>query len=209
MKDIDISIIIPCYNLEEYIERCIGTILRQNYNKEKYELIFVIDQCTDCTERIIREQLEQFQNLQLVYSSHRSPGLSRNIGLEIARGEYVWFIDGDDYLVDNGAFKKLIETAQGYNVNSVFMKKFETDGLANDDFAAWRYFYKRELIKNEKFGNERINEDWAFTQKIKKREDYREVEIEEVFYHYTFPRKGSVLDNYFAGLHKIFKGSKK
>ena len=92
----DISIVIPCYNLELYIERCLKTILAQDYNSGLYEIIVIIDSCTDNTEKIVRQTLTGRVQDKVITVKYNRAGLSRNCGLNIATGKYVWFIAGAD-----------------------------------------------------------------------------------------------------------------
>ena len=92
----DISIIIPLYNTEEYIERCINSIPICKY---KIEIIIIDDSSTDQSLNIIQEK---FTNDSRIIISHQKknigPGYARNIGLDIASGEYIMFLDSDDWL---------------------------------------------------------------------------------------------------------------
>ena len=106
-KNMDISIIIPCYNSAQYIQKCIYSLLDQNYDKSLYEIIVILDSCTDDSQVIVEECLKNFPNRKLLSVNCRRPGLARNAGLNIAVGKYVWFIDSDDYLTDNNAFAQL------------------------------------------------------------------------------------------------------
>ena len=68
----------------------------------------VFDTCNDDSKRIARELLQERTQDKIATVNFRSPGLTRNNGLELATGKYVWFIDGDDFLTDTRAFSKLI-----------------------------------------------------------------------------------------------------
>lgn len=74
----DISIIIPCYNLEHYIERCLNSILSQNYESNLFEIIVIIDSCTDNTEKIARGILAGRSQDKFITVGHNRAGLSRN-----------------------------------------------------------------------------------------------------------------------------------
>ena len=81
--------------------------------------------------------------------------------------------------------------------NAVYMNKFESDQKAFDDDAIWRYFYTREIIGDTRFSDVTINEDWEFTRTIKLKREYRQTRIYNVaLYHYTFPRAGSLTEQY-------------
>ena len=99
-----ISIIITAYNAEKTIEKCISSILENDYNN--YEIIIVNDGSTDKTEQIV----ELFASDKIKYFSKPNTGVadSRNYGIEKAKGEYITFIDSDDY-VKNDYFENLDE----------------------------------------------------------------------------------------------------
>lgn len=193
----DISVIIPCHNLEPYIERCLNSILRQDYDKEKYEILVIFDSCTDRTEEIVKRILENSESNYKMYNANvKRAGLARNIGLENAAGKYIYFIDGDDYLIDDSALTEMLRTSEitGYPV--VYQERFESDCKVVDEEAIWRYFYQSEIIGETRFSSKELNEDWEFVRKIKKKADYRETGIKKALYHYTYPRKDSITDQY-------------
>lgn len=207
----DISIIIPCYNIENYIGKCLTSIVRQNYDKNNYEIIIIIDSCTDNTLKIANEiLLNSYCNYKIINVAVRSAGIARNVGLMESSGKFIWFVDGDDYLIDDNAFLNLTSYFSKSEANVLYMKNVDTNCVIHDDFAAWRYIYKREIIGGTRFGNEKINEDWNFTKKVASTYGYKESVIEDKLYHYTFPRQGSVMDTYFKGvkndLKNYFKG---
>ncbi len=161
-----ISIIIPIHNVEQYIGKCLQSIVRQRYDKSQYEIIAVLT-CTDCSEAIVMTALEDCDIAHTILRTDcKSAGLSRNAGLEIARGKYIYFVDGDDYLIDLLALKRMTEAMESGDYNAVYMNKFESDQKAFDDDAIWRYFYKRDIIGETRFTDARINEDWEFTRTI-------------------------------------------
>lgn len=101
MKKIKFSIIVPAFNVEEYIERCINSILSQDY--DYFELILINDGSTDNT----LEVLKKYKNNKLKIFSKKNGGLSsaRNYGILKATGDYIWFVDGDDYIEPNSLVK--------------------------------------------------------------------------------------------------------
>lgn len=193
-----ITLIIPIHNLEQYIGKCLQSIIRQHYDKSQYEIIAVLDSCTDRSEEIVTTALEDCGIAHTILRTDcKSAGLSRNAGLEIARGKYIYFVDGDDYLTDLLALKRMTEAMESGEYNAVYMTKFKSDQKAFDDDAIWRYFYKRDIIGETRFTDVRINEDWEFTRTIKLKREYNETKIYNVaLYHYTFPREGSLTEQY-------------
>lgn len=112
MSNIEISLIIPAYNAEAYLQKCIDSCLKQNGELPKYEIIIVNDGSTDGTQTIIDEYAER--NGIISFISQENGGLSRarNVGLEKAKGEYVWFVDSDDWIADNAlcVLSRIIKT---------------------------------------------------------------------------------------------------
>ena len=156
----DITIIIPCHNIEDYIGRCLQSIIKQNYDKNKYEVIIIFDSCTDNTETVAKDYLENSGiNYRCFYVDYKNAGLSRNKGLENACGKYIWFIDGDDYLLDDNAFNKQIYAIEKTGCNAVYQRKFQVDQPVMEDDAIWRFFFNKEFIREERFPNTEINED--------------------------------------------------
>lgn len=100
MKEDCISIIIPVYNAEQYIEDTIQTIQKQTYSK--WEAIFIDDASTDKSNQIIREYVMQDSRMHLItLQENKGPAIARNKGLEIAKGRYICFLDADDLWAEN------------------------------------------------------------------------------------------------------------
>lgn len=158
----------------------------------------MLDSCIDHSEEIVTTALEGCGIAHTILRTDcKSAGLSRNAGLEIARGKYIYFVDGDDYLTDMLALKRLAEAIESGDYNAVYMTKFESDQKTFDAAAIWRYFYKRDIIGETRFTDARINEDWEFTRTIKRKREYRQIRIYNVaLYHYTFPRAGGLTEQY-------------
>ena len=95
-ENVRVSVIVPCYNCEKYIEKCIGTILEQSCSE--IELIVVDDGSTDATPTLLSKLAADDPRVVLLCDEHKGVSGARNAGLAIARGEYVVFVDGDDYL---------------------------------------------------------------------------------------------------------------
>jgi len=101
---IKVSIIIPVYNAEQHLKRCIDSVLVQKI--EDYEILIINDGSTDKSEEIIKEYINQYDNIR--YFSKANTGVSdtRNFGIKEAKGKYILFIDGDDY-IDEKLLKNL------------------------------------------------------------------------------------------------------
>lgn len=106
-----LSIIIPCFNVEEYIEKCVKSITDNASDKANYEIILVDDGSTDDTMKKLKEIAKENKNVVVTQSIGKGVSAARNTGLGIASGEYVAFIDGDDYV--NEKFKDAIDLICG------------------------------------------------------------------------------------------------
>ena len=95
MSDILLSIIIPVYNVENYIERCLNSI---NYQDERLEVIIVNDGSKDNSEKIILEFLKKNHNFKYLKKENGGVSSARNFGIENAKGKFISFLDADDYL---------------------------------------------------------------------------------------------------------------
>lgn len=200
----DISIIIPCYNLEFYIKKCLNSILSQNYDKRNFEIIVILDSCTDNSENIVRDVLKGRAQDKIIRAAFRRPGLSRNLGLELATGKYVWFIDGDDFLIDKQALGKLILTMQTKNATVGYIKKFVSEKPVAENWAAWRYFYVRQFIGNTRFSDKYIDEDIEFFRVLSRKRTFKITYIDGLLYHHTFPRKGSIVTEHNINLFEDY-----
>lgn len=123
-----VSIIIPTYNCEQYIERCIISIVNQTY--KNIEVIVINDGSKDKTLEILKKIQEKYKNIIIINKENTGVSNSRNIGLKKATGDYILFIDSDDW-IENETVKELIEVINNYDVDIV------------------RYSYMRNNMKEE------------------------------------------------------------
>lgn len=123
-----VSIIVPVYNTEKYVEKCLNSIAKQTL--QDIEIIIVNDGSTDNSENIIKQWMEKQQTEKIKYFKKQNGGLSdaRNFGVEKATGEYISFVDSDDY-IDKDLYKN-IESHMEKNVDLIKfkMKTFNENG---------------------------------------------------------------------------------
>lgn len=101
MESIDVSFVIPAYNCAQYIRKVVNSIFRQGL--ESFEIVIVDDCSTDNTLETLHELAHEHPCVKVVrHEINRAQGAARNTGLEVARGEFVYFIDADDWLSDGG-----------------------------------------------------------------------------------------------------------
>lgn len=183
-----ISVIIPCYNVEKYLNRCMQSVLNQTYRD--LEIILVDDGSTDNTCEIIRRYAEQDHRIQVLYQENRGAGAARNAGLEIAKGSYIGFVDSDDWIERDmyeyllGIMKKEdadIAACDFYTVHEKrdrkkSVKKESIKRMGNNELmlfflrvngeksfhAVWNMLYKRDVIGDCRFQEGKITEDMLF-----------------------------------------------
>ena len=170
-----LSIIIPVYNIEQYLPKCLDSILNQSF--EDYEIICVNDGSTDNSLRILKEYTDG--RIVIIDKNNEGSGVARNTALDIAKGEYVFFVDGDDWLEDN-CLQKIVTKADelntdilifgglscygekkqngGYSANKLpkkyFNKVFSAQDIQKDIFkfpsTAWTKLYRRDFLTENK-----------------------------------------------------------
>lgn len=102
MKDLKLSFVLPCFNVERFIGECLESLFQQDLDCSEYEIICVNDCSTDTTEQIVIEYQKRYSNLKLInHQLNKTAGGARNTGLDNARGQYVWFVDPDDFIEPN------------------------------------------------------------------------------------------------------------
>lgn len=109
-----LSIIVPMYNVEKYIQRCLFSIINNKGFLENCELIVVNDGTKDNSESIARKIIEGLPNAQIIAQENRGLSAARNTGLSRAKGEYIWFIDSDDWIELNAIAVLLALIPQHY-----------------------------------------------------------------------------------------------
>lgn len=109
----DLDIIIPCYNVEKYINICIDSIIKQK-TSYSFRIIAVNDSSQDKTGDILDNYAENYPNIGVIHQKNKSFSGSRNSGLDLVRAEYVMFVDSDDYIAE-GSIQCLMQVAYKYN----------------------------------------------------------------------------------------------
>lgn len=184
-----LSIILPVYNTEKYLAKCLESILNNTF--KDYELIVINDGTKDNSEKIILEYKEKFGD-KLIYISKENTGLSdtRNVGISTAKGEYITFVDSDDY-IETEMYEKMFEkiSKKDYDVVACNIKlvyeKSDNIGIVSSGYntdiedknkiketmivqypAVWNKIYKSELVKNHTFSKGVWYEDMEFVLKL-------------------------------------------
>lgn len=195
------SIIVPAYNAEDRIRKCLDSVKQQVFTD--YELIVVCDSCTDKTADIAKEYGAKVE----IVNFHRD-GLTRNRGLDIAQGEWILFIDDDDWWVHEYVLTMLDEKIR-YTSNTdiicfsfIFRYwKYATPTGNNGDrwIAVWNKCWRREFIGDTRFSDKwSISDvDFHYTLMAKNPKIY---DWDVLMYYYNYMRKGSITEKAHRGV---------
>lgn len=104
-----LSIIIPVYNAEKHLQDCLDSCINQDFSHEEYEIICVNDGSTDNSASILSNYEKNYQNIVVVNQSNSGASSARNNGIKKAKGDYVWFVDSDDF-IPAGFIKNIHDT---------------------------------------------------------------------------------------------------
>lgn len=158
---VKVSIIIAAYNAERFIERCLESVLSQDYND--WELIIVDDGSTDRTREICLEYAKNDSRIQIKSVANGGVSTARNKGIERARGEYVMFIDSDDELED-GALTAMAEATSKYNSPDILRGEFAAiDGNDQELFKSNKCIFASKKFRNipvKKFYTRHVRQDF-------------------------------------------------
>lgn len=142
MGEILVSIVVPVYNLEKFIDRCLSSIENQTYNN--IEIIVVDDGSTDLSYQIINKHLIKEHRMKYVKQENNGVSSARNRGIMIAKGKYITFIDGDDY-VSPTMIESLLNTATNGNFDIVYCL-FSTGLVVNNKKPLANNYIKSILV---------------------------------------------------------------
>lgn len=137
-----ISVIIPAYNVEKYLRQCLESVLNQTYTN--YEVIMVDDGSTDSSGMICDEYAEKDSRFFVIHKENGGLSNARNTGYDASHGEYIYFMDSDDW-IENTTLEKLIQKASYTNSDFIFF-----DGKSFDD-SDKRYNVKQGYIRKRQY----------------------------------------------------------
>ena len=139
-----LSVVVIGYNIEKYIEKCLRSLQSQIY--KNFEIIFVDDGSEDKTYIIAKEMTKEMDNLRIFTKENGGPGAARNYGIEKCTGEYITFVDGDDFL-EKDAYQKAMEKISSEKSDLCIFgyKKIYKDKIKN--ISVKKSFYKLPDIK--------------------------------------------------------------
>lgn len=215
-----VSVIVPVYNTEAYIKRCLDSILNQNYRN--LEIILINDGSTDNSPAICDFYAETDSRIRVIHKENGGQSSARNIGLDVCTGDYISFIDSDDW-IESGMYATLLDHLEKYGASLAVCgrydayedaskkkvgKSIENDGVFDaydvlpemaigrlSDFSVCDKLFHRELWQNTRFPEGEIYEDFAVMYKVLI-EAERVVLCKDAFYVY-FHRKNSTVTSGF------------
>ena len=216
------SIIIPVYNTEAYLKKCLDSIINQTY--KDFEIIVVNDGTKDNSQNIIDMYVDKYECVKSIVQENQGLSVARNNGIKKARGKYFLVLDSDDYL-PNDAIDNLYKLAQknkldlvvsdyyvdNKNIKSEKIKSFPITNVKNNpnlifdiNLAPWNKLYKKELIENIKFEENLKYEDAPFViESIIKAKRIGKLDKETYYYVVNSNSETTIRDERIFDIFKI------
>lgn len=210
-----ISVIVPVYNVEAYLERCVESILHQTYTN--FELILINDGSTDSSGQICDQLARQYENIKVYHIENAGVSNARNIGIQLATGVWITFVDSDDFVTED-YLATLASAVEGGNVGFVIAPLHHIkNGIVTDlppysgrkelwsteetmkellmttktSFFPVAKLFKRDLLVDEKFNTDyHLAEDALFLTELLLKTRCSSVFIDKPIYYYDH-REGS------------------
>lgn len=223
-KDNMFSVIVPVYNVEKYLDKCLASILGQTF--KDYECIIVDDGSPDNSNTIIDNYVKKDQRFKVIHQKNMGISAARNAGLDIAKGDYITFIDSDDYIANDYLEKfaskitstdadivicGFIEVYAEY-IKEVSSKSENTDEIKKNILAdvlhayPWNKCYKKDLFQNIRFPVNKIFEDLLTIPEVCLNAQ-KIVCIPEKLYYYNRQNLNSITSNLSTEKrYDVFKG---
>lgn len=214
MKNELISIIIPVYNCQDYLKRCLDSVFSQDYSN--YEVICIDDGSTDNSAQIAKEY-----DVRYYYQKNGGQAVARNKGIELAKGEWICFVDSDDAVESNYLSKMYEATSNDIDIVVCRIKRINEDGSYNIDvmkklgtitnkealvtvnLGPTNKLIRKEVIKDSRFAGDKLRfEDVLFTTELLT--NSRQINIiDDVLYDY-YIRENSTMRKFDNTLNDIF-----
>ena len=213
-----ISIIVPVYNMEQYLDRCMQSILQQTYCR--LEIILVDDGSTDTSPAMCEEYAKKDNRVKVIHKQNGGLSDARNAGLVIASGNYIGYVDSDDW-IEPDMYERMYQACVEYNAQIAVCRYFREyknqtvaggDGsvvplsrdallrayISGDDRfviynSVWSKLFHRDLVEGMVFPKGRNSEDIMYTTRAFCRVK-QAVYLDQCFYHYVLDREGSIMN---------------
>lgn len=213
-----ISIIVPVYNVERYINRCIDSILKQTY--DNFELILIDDGSPDNCGQICEDYTKIDSRVQCIHQKNAGLSGARNAGLKIATGDYICFVDSDDAIHED-YLRVLVDTIESQHADVAVCDRIDVydDNLHEHDIGkltvtefnkqtamrqlvknqilyqtVWDKLYRREAIGDLRFPVGKLHEDEFFTWKVLLKCEI--IAVSDAPLYYYFHRSGSIMETF-------------
>lgn len=213
-----VSVIVAAYNIEDYLPRCMDSLLAQTYSP--LEIILIDDGSTDRTSTICDRYGDGHKNVKVIHRKNGGLSAARNSGLDIAQGDFIGYVDGDDWVepemyeamvnacVETGAqiaacnYREIGEGAEDFHPTG---KRLELNKHEAMDLylsvdppyhiynSVWSKLFERKLIKDIRFVEGKSSEDIMYTTWALARAE-KCVLLDEAFYNYVVDRSGSIMN---------------
>ncbi len=218
MEEKLVSVIVAVYNIEEYLPRCVESIMHQTYRK--LEIILVDDGSTDGSGDICDEYAGKDDRILVIHKKNGGLSDARNAGLERASGDYIGFVDGDDW-IEEGMYRSMFEACEREKAqvavcrykqitksgvidasagNSVSLSKTEALEVyicGNERYliynSVWSKLFEKTLIQGMRFPVGKNSEDIMFTTKAFCKME-RLAYLDKAYYNYVLDREGSIMN---------------
>lgn len=214
-----VSVIVTAYNIEDYLPRCMESLLAQTY--EPLEIIVVDDGSTDRTAEICDRYAEENAHVTAIHKGNGGPSAARNAGLKVAQGEYIGYVDGDDWIqpdmyekmleacLETGAqiaictYREVGEGAEeihptGKRIELTREKALEMYICGDEQYhiyhSVWSKLFERSLIADIRFPEGRKSEDIMYTTWTLTRAD-KCVFLDTPYYNYVVDRQTSIMNS--------------
>ncbi len=209
------SLIVPIYKIEEYLPKCIDSVIAQK--NQDFELLLIDDGSPDGSGRIIDDYAARYPDrIRAIHQPNGGAGAARNHGISLAKGDYLLFVDGDDYLDDTLLSDLAAEIKKSHADLYLFGAHIERDGVKNGELhelieagkpcnaksdprlffgimAPWNRAYQKELFADIEFASKVWYEDIRIVTKVNALAN-RVIRLEKPYYHYL-QREGSAMNN--------------
>lgn len=219
-----LSILIPAYNADKYLKDCLDSILGQDGMNNDIEVLILDDGSTDGTLDIINDYASHYSMLRSISRENKGIGPTRNELIDNAAGEYLWFIDADDW-IEKGAIAKILN-ALNSNAIDCLMLSFQVEPQSGDikryiyegDYpngialtkaqvynnSVWSRVYRSEIVKDSgiRFGKYCMGEDFDFTFRLI---PYltRSVCLNDIIYHYVLRQHSATQEEDYGHRRKV------
>lgn len=146
-----VSIIIPAYNIRDYIEKCLNSVLNQDYDKDCLEIVVVDDGSTDGTSEILDEFARSYSSIKVIHKPNEGVSAARNDGIKASTGEFIFFFDGDDFQ-EKYTCSELVNVIQEQSADAVIYGyyRFEDGKVYETSFPRFSkdIYEKEEILKD-------------------------------------------------------------